>query len=100
MPSEYSGPDPENWARDRADEGRSLPYAGTDHYPSDAAKALDLGAAERNNKARAAGEVGATVAEWEAIRAGWVSSGQPMRDVTEADVRAYQARQAIDQSEQ
>jgi hypothetical protein len=98
MPGEHSGPDAGAGNRNSADEERPL-HAGTGRYPDEVARQAELVAAEHANIARAAGAVGATVGEWQAIRRELAMSDLPMRDVTEGDVVAYRARQSSNQDQ-
>jgi len=58
----------EQWETDRTTEAQPLPYADQTHYKNPVEQGVDLAAAERSNVARAAGELGLTSPEWEAMR--------------------------------
>jgi hypothetical protein len=61
-------PQSEQWLTDRTTEAAPLPYAGKRSYTDEVERQVDLGAAEKGNIARAAGELGLTSTEWLDLR--------------------------------
>lgn len=58
----------EEWAADRAQEAKPLPYSDLRHYSNEGQRQADLSAAEEKNIATAAGELGLTSTEWKDLR--------------------------------
>ncbi len=56
------------WAADRAQEAAPLPHADQARYGDVGERNVALAAAQRNNEATAAGDVGLTTDQWLALR--------------------------------